>query len=137
MTIGENARKALEAGRLVHFTTINADGSPHTVVVWVGVDDDQVVIGKMAEDKKVRNIRRDPRVSLSLEAEGSSHGLANYLVVEGTAEVIPGGAPELLQKLARTYIDPDAVFPPGEDHPEGFTIRITPTRIRGMGPWES
>jgi PPOX class probable F420-dependent enzyme len=137
MRIDENARQAIEAGRLAHFTTINEDGSPHTVIVWVGVDGDQVVIGKMAEDKKVRNIRRDPRVSFSMEAEGSSHGMANYLVVEGTAEVVPGGAPELLQKLARTYIGPDAVFPPGDDLPPGFVIRITPTRIRGMGPWGS
>ena len=135
MTIGENARKAIESDRLAHFTTINADGSPHSVVVWVGVDGDQVVIGKMAEDKKVRNIRRDPRVSISIEAEGHSHGLANYLVLEGTAEVVEGGARELLRRLARTYIGPDADFLPGDDYPPGFIIRVTPTKIRGMGPW--
>jgi PPOX class probable F420-dependent enzyme len=135
--IGDDARKAIAAGRLAHFTTINPDGSPHTVIVWVGVDGDQVVIGKLGEDKKVRNIRRDPRVSFSIEAEGSSHGMGHYLVLEGTAEVVEGGAPELLQKLARTYVGPDAVFPPGDNHPPGFTIRITPTRIRGMGPWSS
>src|SRR4051812_708141 len=137
MKIGDAARAAIEAGRLAHFTTINQDGSPHTVIVWVGVDGDQVVIGKMAEDKKVRNIRRDPRVSFSIEAEGSSHGMANYLVVEGTAEVVAGGAPELLQRLAHISLGPDVVFPPGDDRPPGFTIRITPSRIRGMGPWES
>ncbi len=93
MTIGDEVRKALEAGPLIHFTTLNADGSPHTVVVWAGVDSDgeHVVIGKMNEDKKVRNLRRDPRVSLSLQAEGTTHGLANYLVIEGTAELVEGG----------------------------------------------
>jgi PPOX class probable F420-dependent enzyme len=135
MKIGDAARAAIEAGRLAHFTTINPDGSPHTVIVWVGVDGDQVVIGKMAEDKKVRNIRRDPRVSFSIEAEGKTHGLDNYLVLEGTAEVVPGGGAELLQRLAETYIGPGVKFPPGDNLPPGFTIRITPTRIRGAGPW--
>jgi hypothetical protein len=41
----------------------------------------------------------------------------------------------LLQKLAHRYIGPDAVFPPMPNPPAGFTIHITPTKIRGMGPW--
>ena len=136
MRIGDEARKAIEAGRLAHFTTINEDGSPHTVIVWAGVDGDHVVIGKMSEDKKVRNLRRDPRVSISLEADGSTHGLSNYLVIEGTAELVEGGAQALLQRLAKTYIGPDADFLPG-DQPAGWTITVTPTKIRGMGPWSS
>jgi len=137
MEIGDNARKALEAGRLAHFTTVNEDGSPHTVIVWVGVDGDQVVIGKMHVDKKVRNLRRDPRVSFSIEAEGTTHGLANYLVVEGTAEFVEGGGLALLRRLAKTYLGPDADFLPGDDQPDGNVIRITVTRIRGNGPWDS
>jgi len=137
MKISDEAGKAIESGRLAHFTTINADGSPHTVIVWVGLDGDQVVIGKMSVDRKVRNIRRDPRVTFSIEADGSTSGLGHYLVLEGTAEVVEGGAPELLQRLAHRYIGPEAVFPQGDNLPPGFIIRITPTRIRGFGPWES
>jgi PPOX class probable F420-dependent enzyme len=136
MRIGDEARKAIEAGRLAHFTTINQDGSPHTVIVWAGVDGDHIVIGKMNEDKKVRNLRRDPRVSISFEADGKTHGLSNYLVIEGTAELVEGGAQKLLQRLAKIYMGPDADFLPG-DQPPGWTVTVTPTRIRGMGPWSS
>ena len=93
------------------------------------------MIGKLAEDKKVRNLRNDDRVTLSIEATGDQWGMQNYLVIEGTARVTEGGAPELLQSLAQRYIGPDAVFPPMPNPPAGFTIRVTPTVVRGMGPW--
>ena len=129
------ARAVIESGRLAHFVTVNADGSPQVTVVWVGLDGDDIVIGKLMVDQKVRNIQRDPRVSLSIEAEGSSHGMQHYLVVEGRARVADGGAPELLHELAQRYIGPGTAFPPMPNPPAGFTIRVTPTRVRGTGPW--
>jgi PPOX class probable F420-dependent enzyme len=135
MNIPESAAAVITSGRLAHFTTIQPDGRPHTTIVWVDLQDNEIIIGKMMEDRKVANIRRDPRVSLSMEGDGQQHGLANYLVVDGTARVIEGGAPELLQHLAHRYIGPDAKFPPMPNPPPGFVIRITPTKIRGMGPW--
>ncbi len=134
--INDTVRMALDAGRLAHLATINADGTPHVTIVWIGTDGDTIVIGKLAEDHKVRNIRRDPRVSLSVEADGEQYGMRFYLVVEGTAVVETGGAPELLGTLAQRYIGPGAQFPPMPDPPPGFTIRITPNKIRGHGPWE-
>lgn len=135
MEIPDSAKAVIESGRLAHFVTVNADGSPHVTIVWVGLDGDEIVIGKLMVDQKVRNIRRDPRVSLSIEAEGDQHGMQNYLVVEGTATVTEGGAPALLSELAQRYVGPGTRFPPMPDPPEGFVIRVTPTKIRGMGPW--
>ncbi len=89
----------------------------------------------MMEDQKVANIRRDPRVSLSIEADGNQMGMQNYIVVDGTARVTEGGAAELLQRLAHRYVGPDTKFPPMADPPPGFIIRVTPTKVRGMGPW--
>lgn len=135
MEIPASAVAVLESGRLAHFVTVNKDGSPHVTVVWCGVEGGEIVIGKLMEDQKVRNIRRDPRVSLSVEADGDQMGMQNYLVVEGTARVTEGGAPALLQALAQRYVGPGTVFPPMDDPPDGFVIRVTPTRVRGMGPW--
>ncbi|MGB3409865.1 MAG: PPOX class F420-dependent oxidoreductase [Microthrixaceae bacterium] len=129
------ARDAIESGRVAHFTTIAADGHPHTTVVWVGTDGDEIVVGKLERDQKLANINRDPRVSFSVEAEGDQYGMINYLVVEGTARVTEGGAPELLHRLAQRYIAPGTKFPPMPDPPAGFIIHVTPTRVRGMGPW--
>lgn len=134
-SLTQEAREVIESGRLAHFTTINADGRPHTTIVWVGLDDDEIVIGKLYPDQKVANIGRDNRVCLSIEAEGDQHGMQNYLVVEGTARVTEGGAPQLLHDLAQRYIRPGAEFPPMPNPPEGMIIRVTPNRVRGMGPW--
>ena len=135
MQIPETARAVIESGRLAHVVTVNRDGSPHVTIVWVGLDGDEIVIGKLMADQKVANIRRDPRVSLSIEAEGEQWGMQNYLVVEGTARITEGGAPALLHDLAQRYIGPGTQFPPMPDPPDGFIIRIAPTRVRGMGPW--
>jgi PPOX class probable F420-dependent enzyme len=135
MTMPDSARAVIESGRLAHVVTINRDGSPHVTIVWVGIDDDDIVIGKLAHDQKLANITRDPRVSLSIEADGDQFGMQNYLVVEGTARVDEGGAPELLHDLAQRYIGPGTAFPAMPDPPPGFVIRITPVKVRGMGPW--
>lgn len=131
----DDVRAVIDGGHLAHFTTVNRDGSPHTTVVWVGTDGDEIVIGKLFPDKKVRNLTRDPRCSVSVEADGDSNGLRHYLVVEGTARVVPGGAPAWLAELAKRYIGPDAVFPRMPDPPDGFLIRVTPVRVKGIGPW--
>jgi PPOX class probable F420-dependent enzyme len=133
--LSSEARAVVESGRLAHFTTINPNGSPQTTIVWVGLDGDEIVIGKLAPDRKLANIRRDPRVSLSIEAEGDQHGMQNYLVVEGEARVTEGGAPALLHDLAQRYLGPGTAFPPMPNPPEGFIIRVTPRTVRGMGPW--
>jgi|SRR5215211_7860193 len=135
MEMPETARAVVESGRLAHLVTVNADGSPHVTLVWVGLDGDEIVVGKLMPDQKIRNIGRDNRVTLSIEAEGDQYGMQNYLVVEGTARVTEGGAPQLLHELAQRYIGPGTQFPPMPNPPDGFVIRIAPTRVRGMGPW--
>ncbi|MDV3222437.1 PPOX class F420-dependent oxidoreductase, partial [Intrasporangium sp.] len=111
------ARAVIESGRLAHFVTVNADGSPHVTIVWVGLDGGDIVIGKLMVDRKVRNIRRDPRVSLSIEAVGNTHGMQHHLVVEGEARITEGGAPELLHDLAQRYVGPGTEFPPMPNPP--------------------
>ncbi|MFY9782116.1 MAG: PPOX class F420-dependent oxidoreductase [Acidimicrobiales bacterium] len=135
LTLSPEVRAAIESGRLAHFTTIAKDGRPHTTVVWVGLDGDDVVIGKLTSDQKVANIRRDPRVSISIEADGSQWDMQHHLIIEGTARVVEGGAPELLRELAQRYVGPGTNFPPIPNPPEGFIIRVTPHRVRGLGPW--
>ena len=87
-------------------------------------------------NRKVRNVQRDPRVTLSIEGTGlSDRGLKEYLVVHGHARIEDGGAAELLQRLAHVYLGPDVRFPPMDDPPAGFVMRTTPLRVGGVGPW--
>ena len=138
MVLNDAARAALTAGHVAHLVTLNADGSPQLSVVWVGLDGDQIVSGHMADRLKLRNVRRDPRVVLSVETGVvNAHGLAEYLVVRGRGAVEAGDAAALLQQLAHVYLGPDVVFPPGTDHPEGLILRITPESVSGVGPWSA
>jgi len=115
---------------------LNPDGSPQVTIVWVGLEGDEIVSGHLGMRQKLANVRRDPRVVLSLVTGGRDpSGLDEYLVVHGTARITEGGAPELLQRLAEVYIGPGVKFPPMEDPPPGYVLHITPTRVGGVGPW--
>jgi PPOX class probable F420-dependent enzyme len=134
--IPESARVVLEGPHLAHLVTLEPDGRPQVSIVWVGLDGDEIVAGHLPEHRKLRNIRRDPRVALSIEAGTRNEiGLDEYLVVHGTARVTEGGAPELLQRLAHVYLGPDVKFPPMADPPPGYITHITVDRIGGVGPW--
>lgn len=136
MELTEGVREALTAGRLGHLTTINPDGSPQVSVVWTGLDGDEIVVGHLMGGRKVRNIARDPRVALTVEAVGANPaGLTNHLIVHGTARLVEGGAPELLGRLAEVYLGPDVEFPPFADPPPGHVIHIAVDRVGGIGPW--
>jgi PPOX class probable F420-dependent enzyme len=134
----ESARSVLESNALGHLVTLGPDGSPQVTIVWVGLDGDEIVSGHLASHQKVRNIRNDGRVVLSIETPTiNDHGLQEYLVVYGTARITEGGAPELLQRLAHTYLGPEVKFPPMDNPPAGFVTRIKVDRVAGVGPWAS
>ena len=127
----------IETGPLAHVVTLGSDGMPQVSMAWVGIEDDEIVIGTLGDQAKLRNIRADPRVAVSFEAPGKNdYGLDHYLVVYGQARVTEGGAAALLQQLAYRYLGPDVVFPGMPNPPPGFVIRIAPERIAGIGPWE-
>ena len=129
-------RALLDSDALAHLVTLNPDGSPQVSCVWVGLDGEDIVTAHMQRRLKVRNVERDPRVVLSIEATTlNERGLREYLVIHGRARVVEGGARALLQQLAHVYLGPDAVFPPPSFQAPGFTMRITPERVGGVGPW--
>lgn len=135
--LNDAARRLIESGALAHLATINEDGSPQLSVVWVGLDGDELVSAHLDHRQmKLRNIRRDPRVAFTFEAEGDNGiGMRNYLVVHGHARITQGGAPQLLSALAQVYVGPGTRFPPMPDPPPGCVVHITVDRVGGSGPW--
>jgi PPOX class probable F420-dependent enzyme len=134
--LSDEAHELIESAAVATLVTLDADGAPHVSSAWIGLEDGEVVIGTLADQRKLRNIRRDPRVGLSVLSDRINQwGLREYLVMNGTARITDGGAPELLQRLARTYLGPDEVFPAVPDPPAGYVIRIRIERISGVGPW--
>jgi PPOX class probable F420-dependent enzyme len=128
--LDETTRAAVASGRLVHLVTINPDGTPQVTCVYVGWDGDDIVAGHLADHVKLRNVRRDPRVTLSIESDVPFEGFSPYIVIKGLARVEEGGAVPLLRRITNGLFPP-----PGDDWPEGFVLRISPVRIGGVGPW--
>jgi PPOX class probable F420-dependent enzyme len=134
----DSARALVESGRLAHCVTIDPDGGPQVSAVWIGVEgegaDTEIVMAHLGEHRKVRNLRRDPRIAFSLEApEANAIGMRHYLVIHGTARITEGGAPELLRRLGRVYTGGEFPLPP--DPPPGYIVRVRIDRIGGIGPW--
>lgn len=132
--LNEATRQALASGRLAHLATINPDGTPQVTCIYVGWDGDDLVAGHFANHVKLRNMRRDPRITLSMEADitfpGQTEGFSPYVVVKGLARVEEGGAVEVLRRNSQ------GAFPPeGKTYPAGFVTRITPQSVSGTGPW--
>ncbi|MGI8551369.1 MAG: TIGR03618 family F420-dependent PPOX class oxidoreductase [Dehalococcoidia bacterium] len=136
--IPQSVRLAIEAGPLVHLVTLNRDSSPQVTVIWAGIEGDEIVTAHLGSQQKLKNIRHNARVALSMETGGhNAMGLAHYLVIHGRARIEEGGAAELLQRLARRYLGPDVKFPPMDNPPPGYVMHITPERFGGVGPWTS
>jgi len=137
-TIPDHVRELIATGPYAHLTTLNEDGSPQVSVVWVGIEADEFVCGHMGAWQKVKNVRRDGRVSMSmLGHKKNPMGLLEYLIIYGEARITEGGAADLLQRLARIYMSADVVFPPEpyRSSTPGFITRIKPARFAGVGPW--
>jgi PPOX class probable F420-dependent enzyme len=137
MVLPDAAKELIRSGALGHLVTSRADGSPQVTCVWVAVEGEHLLTAHLNPgQRKVDNVRRDPRVALSFEGTKiHPPGLREYLVVYGRAEIVEGGAPQLLQELAHVHLGPEVRFPPMDNPPPGVRLRITPERLSGVGPW--
>ena len=139
MKLNDAAREFIGSGADATLVTLNPDGSPQVSLVWVAVestaDGDELVIGHLSEHKKVRNVRRDGRVALTIVSPEPGEVMRPYLLVTGTARVVEGGAPELLRKLAAVMIQAEGVPFPPDNAPPGYVTRIRSDSIGGVGPW--
>jgi PPOX class probable F420-dependent enzyme len=134
--IPEAAAEVITSGALAHVATIDPDGKPQVTLAWTGIEGDEIVFATLPDQRKLENMRRDPRVTISYQTDRvSPMGLTEYLVVYGSARVTEGGGPELLQRLAYVYIGPDVKFPPMPNPPPGWVTRVKPERFGGVGPW--
>jgi len=131
------AEVLLGSSALAHVVTRNPDGSPQVSVVWCGVRNDRVFFCAEGSTAKVRNLRLDPAVVLSIEDEARNQaGTQQHLLVYGVAVVQDGPAEkELCDELCRTDVG-------RADHPlnlsrsaTAVTVAIDVARIGGNGPW--
>ena len=75
-----DAQKKLlvEGTNFVHFATVNKDGSPQVTPVWVDFDGTHVLVNSEEKRRKVRNVKRDPRIALNVLAPGNPYQYTEY-----------------------------------------------------------
>jgi PPOX class probable F420-dependent enzyme len=110
-------------------TDLRADGSPHSTVVWVDVDEQGVLFNTAYGRLKPRNIVRDPRVSL-LVVDPADH--YRWLAVSGTATLVDEGADDHIDRLAKKYLGVDE-YPNRTPEERRVTVRIGADRIFARG----
>lgn len=117
-----DVRRVLDAADLAHLATVLPDGSPHTVPLWVGTDGDHVVFLTGPGSRKARNLRRDPRVALSIAPAENSN---QPVTIRGRVVEWLEGEPawEIIDRLAMKYIG--GPYPRDE---ERVVARIAPER---------
>lgn len=64
--LNPDVRRVLDGTSIAHLATVLPDGSPHTVPLWVDTRGDQIVFLTRPRSRKAHNLRRDPRMALSI-----------------------------------------------------------------------
>jgi PPOX class probable F420-dependent enzyme len=64
--LNDDVRRVLDGTPIAHLATVLPDGAPHSVPVWIGTHGDHVAVITGPGSRKARNLRRDPRVAVSL-----------------------------------------------------------------------
>jgi PPOX class probable F420-dependent enzyme len=123
-----DVRRLLGTTAVAHLATVLPDGSPHSVPLWVGAEGDRVAILTGPGSRKARNLRRDPRVALSLAPPDDPF---TPVIVRGqVVEWLEGDAAwEVIDRIATRYTGQP--YPRGE---ERIVALIEPSVQRvGMG----
>jgi PPOX class probable F420-dependent enzyme len=137
VALPDGVKELIRTGALGHLVTVGKDGAPQVTCVWVAIKGNDLLTAHLnPHQQKLENVRPDPRVAISFQGSAiRPPGLREYVVVHGRAAIEQGGAPELLQELARVHLGPDVRFPPMNDPPPGVRLRIAVERVSGIGPW--
>ena len=96
-------RRVLDGTSLAHLATVLPDGGPHSVPLWIGTHGDRIAILTGPDSRKARNLRRDPRVALSMTT--AENPFQPILLRGRVVEWLEGDAAwEIVDRIAMKYI---------------------------------
>jgi PPOX class probable F420-dependent enzyme len=132
----ESARKMLQDKAYGHVVTSAPNGRPQATMVWVDAEGDEVLFNTAEGREKARNLRRDPRVVISIQDRNNPQA---YLLVHGTASVAETGADAHIDKLSKRFLGVDK-YPYRQPGEKRLLIRVRVDRLGGfapgMKPWQ-
>lgn len=114
----------LTSKTLAHVATLMPDGSPHVAPVWVDAEDGMILINSPEGRVRLRNVRHDPRLALSVVSEND---LYDNIAIRGrVVQITQEGADAHIDKLAKRYMGRERF---GQYEPRRILIKILPERI--------
>jgi PPOX class probable F420-dependent enzyme len=123
-------RELLEAPNFAAVATLDEDGTPDVKVVWADVDADTVVLNSAEGRKWPNNLRRDPRVTVTVVNHENPY---EYAVIRGRlADDTHEGADENIDRLAKKYLGKDE-YPFRQPGEQRVLFRIEPERVKLHG----
>ena len=130
MELSPELRALLEQKVYGHVITMNRDGSPQVTMVWMNVHNGKASFNTNLARQKARNLKRDPRVMVSVQALENPQ---QYALLMGTATVTEAGALDHINALAQKYMGTDYTnLQPGEVR---VSVDIDLQQVRGAVPW--
>jgi len=127
VTLDDASRRLIDGNNFATIATVNPDGSPQTSVIWIGLDGDTVVFSSTTGRRKIRNIARDPRVSLTIFDIADPY---RTIEIRGTVELTDDPDKELPHRLSHKYTGEDP--PPESPEVKRVIARITPEKVIGF-----
>ena len=124
--LSADVRALIDGPNFATVATLDEDGSPQTSVVWIGLDDDALVFSATEDRRKVRNLRRDPRVAVSITDAADPY---RHTQLRGTVTVGPDPGKTLPKSLSHKYLGQDP--PPESPEVERVIVRLHVERIAG------
>jgi PPOX class probable F420-dependent enzyme len=128
-TLTTAEREFLEKPYVGAVTDLRSDGSPHTTIVWVDVDDEGVAFNTARGRLKERNLVADPRLSLLVVDPSDPY---RWISITGEATLLDEGADDHIDRLAKKYIGADS-YPFRSSTEHRVTVRIAPSVIESRG----
>lgn len=129
--IPAEAQHLLEGKTFAHVATLMPDGAPQVSPVWIDVDDGTVVFNTAEGRLKPKNLRRDPRVAISVTNPENPY---ESLLIRGQAtELTREGADDHIDALAKRYMGVDE-YPLRQPGEERLIVRIQPEKVQHMNP---
>lgn len=129
--LADREKAFLESPFVGVVTDLRPDGSPHSTIVWVDVDDEGVSFNTAWPRAKPRYLSADPRISLTVVDPGDPY---RWISISGTGQLVDEGANDQIDRLAKKYVGRDT-YPWHKPEERRVTVRISPTRVesRGLG----
>jgi PPOX class probable F420-dependent enzyme len=122
-TLTPEVLELLSARNMAHVATLMSDGAPHVSPVWIAVEGDRLAIFSTQPHLKIRNLRRDPRIAISVADERNPY--RSVLIRGRVVEEIDGDeAIAIMDRMSNRYV--------GTDFPvrTAIVMFIEPERVR-------